>query len=252
MKVILIQATPNPLKAVARAARLCYSDLSIMDLVNTDNAQKEAELVGKIVSLGHHSVLEHASFTSGIEGISRATSHQLVRHRIASYSQQSQRYVKQKGQFPYVIPPSIQNNPGLSREYEKIMFTIQQLYDKCISQDIPAEDARYLLPNACETKIITTMNARELRHFFRLRCCRRAQWEIRELAKEMLRLLIEKAPALFQDAGPACLAGSCPEGSLSCGHTEEVRLEFRHLMDNAKLREDTEQNLKGKAKELAI
>ena len=231
MKVILLQATPDPLKAVAKAARLCYSSSNIMDLVNTDSAEEEAELVARIVSLGHHSVLEHASFTFGIEGISRVTSHQLVRHRIASYSQQSQRYVKQKGQFPYLIPPTIQNNPGLRIEYEKMMGTIQQLYDKCISQDIPAEDARYLLPNACETKVITTMNARELRHFFRLRCCRRAQWEIREMAKQMLRLVIEKAQALFQGAGPICLVGPCPEGSLGCGNPEEVRIEFRYLLD---------------------
>jgi thymidylate synthase (FAD) len=234
VKVILLQATPDPLKAVAKAARLCYSNLSITDLVNTDNAREDAELVARIVSLGHHSVLEHASFTFGIEGISRATSHQLVRHRIASYSQQSQRYVKQKGQFPYVIPSTIQDNPGLRIEYEKMMDTVQQLYDKCISQDIPAEDARYLLPNACETKIITTMNARQLRHFFRLRCCHRAQWEIREMAKQMLRVLIEEAPVLFQDTGPACLAGPCPEGSFTCGKTEEVHLEFRRLTDSIK------------------
>lgn len=230
MKVILLHGTPDPLKAVAKAARLCYSSLDILELVNTDNAQDEAGLVTRIVSSGHHSVLEHASFTFGIEGISRATSHQLVRHRIASYSQQSQRYVKQKGQFPYVIPPTVQNNSMLRPEYEKLMEAIQRLYDKCLSQGIPEEDARYLLPNACETKIITTMNARELRHFFRLRCCRRAQWEIREMAKQMLKLLIEKAPVLFQDAGPGCMVGPCPEGAFSCGKSEEVRLEFRHLL----------------------
>jgi len=232
MRVHLLQATPEPVKAVAKAARLCYSNKNIGDLIATDNMPGEIQLVKKIVSLGHHSVLEHASFTFGIEGISRATSHQLVRHRIASYSQQSQRYVIQKGQFPYITPPSIKDNPSLLADYEKTMQHIQQLYDRCLSAGIAPEDARYLLPNACETKIITTMNARELRHFFRLRCCFRAQWEIREVAKEMLKQVMQKAPALFQDAGPACLTGPCPEGTYSCGNTDRVREEYNYLKED--------------------
>jgi len=229
MRVYLLQFTPNPIETVARAARLCYSNKDIEALLQTTDIHEDSELVSKIISLGHHSVLEHASFTFGIEGISRATSHQLVRHRIASYSQQSQRYVRQKGQFSYIVPPSIQRNAALAEEYAHMMQLMQQFYDRCLAAGIPAEDARYILPNACETKIITTMNARELRHFFRLRCCYRAQWEIREMANNMLRLVAERAPVLFRDAGPACLTGSCPEGPYSCGRQEIVREEYSFI-----------------------
>ncbi len=181
------------------------------------------------MSLGHFSVLEHASFTFGIEGISRACSHQLVRHRLASYSQQSQRYVSQKERFEAVTPPSIACRPELRERYEGLLEEIHRVYGQFLDAGVPAEDARFVLPNAAATKLVVTMNARELHHFFNLRCCRRAQWEIRAVARDMLRLVRRKAPVLFAKAGPGCLRGACPEGAMTCGDMAKVREEYREL-----------------------
>jgi thymidylate synthase (FAD) len=162
--------------------------------------------------------------------VSRALTHQLVRHRIASYSQQSQRYVTMKN-FPYVTPPGLllqKQRAELLGRYQAMMNNLGQLYEEMLQAGVAAEDARYILPNACETKIVVTMNARELLHFFRLRCCNRAQWEIHGLADEVLRLAKEKAPTIFEHAGPGCLAGGCPEGKMSCGLTTEVREKYEH------------------------
>ncbi|HEX5772741.1 MAG TPA: FAD-dependent thymidylate synthase, partial [Geomobilimonas sp.] len=183
----------------------------------------------KIMSLGHQSVLEHASFTFGIEGISRVTSHQLVRHRVASYSQQSQRYVSHKERFGAVVPPTIAERPELLARFEAQLQALHQVYGEMVEAGIPAEDARYLLPNATETKILVTMNGRELLHFFELRCCERAQWEIRAMAVEMLRLVKGVAPTIFRDAGPGCLTAPCPEGTMTCGRIKEVREKFRTM-----------------------
>jgi thymidylate synthase (FAD) len=181
------------------------------------------------MSLGHQSVLEHASFTFGIEGISRVTSHQLVRHRVASFSQQSQRYVSHKERFAAVIPPTIEENPEAVSLFEAQLAAMHKAYAVMVEAGIPAEDARYILPNATETKIMVTMNARELLHFFHLRCCERAQWEIRAMAVEMLKLMKIAAPIIFRDAGPGCLAGPCPEGQFCCGKTSEVRDFFKTI-----------------------
>lgn len=229
MNVELLQYTPEPEKTVALAARLCYSPSSIGALCEQlDSAGIEAFLE-KIMSLGHHSVLEHASFTFGMEGISRVTTHQLVRHRIASFSQQSQRYVSHREGFAAVMPDTIAANPEASRLFASVSETIHSAYSSLLDLGIPAEDARYILPNATETKIIMTMNARELLHFFALRCCERAQWEIRRMSVEMLRLVKGVAPVIFRDAGPGCVAGPCPEGRFCCGKTAEVREFFRNM-----------------------
>lgn len=166
---------------------------------------------------GHESVLEHAVYTFEVKGVSRALTHQLVRHRVASYSQQSQRYVNME-KFEYVIPHSIENHPQFHRDvWEEHMESISEMYRELLDGGIPEEDARYILPNACTTNIIVTMNARELRHFFALRCCERAQWEIRELANRMLKICKEISPIIFDNAGPRCeQLGYCPE-SKSCG-----------------------------------
>ena len=227
MLVQLLTHTPQPEKIVAAAARLCYSDAGIQDLVAAPEHQ-QARLIEKILSLGHFSVLEHVSFSFGIEGISRACSHQLVRHRLASFSQQSQRYVTIKDQFPAVEPPTLQQHPELQQRYHALFTQVQQLYTDLIATGIPAEDARFVLPNATATKIVMTMNARELHHFFSLRCCQRAQWEIRAMAKQMLLRCRETAPLLFANAGPGCLRGACPEGKMCCGHMAEVRAEYAH------------------------
>jgi len=229
MNITLIEHTPNPELTVALAARLCYSPISIDDLREKLESTDIEQFLDKIMSLGHHSVLEHASFTFGIEGISRVTTHQLVRHRIASFSQQSQRYVSHKEHFTSIMPNSIAMDPDAREIFAFMSETVHKAYAQLIEIGIPAEDARYILPNATETKIIMTMNARELRHFFALRCCQRAQWEIREMSVEMLRQVKKIAPVIFRDSGPGCVSGPCPEGVFCCGQTTEVREFFKKL-----------------------
>ena len=217
MKITLINYSKKPERIVAEAARLCYSNESI-DKISQMSDEKIENLIKKIIRLGHESVLEHISFTFGIENISRITSHQLVRHRIASFSQKSQRYVKLNKTDQCIIPETITKNNSLKEKYKKVITINQQLYQELINKNIPAEDARYILPQSVSTSIIFTANARELRHFFRLRCCNRAQWEIREMATRMLEKVKKVAPYIFADAGPPCATGKCPEGELSCGH----------------------------------
>lgn len=232
MKVELVAYTPNPDAVCNVAAGTCVSeDIPVMEMsVNRYRALKGA------LKSGHESVVEHATFTFSIEGVSRALTHQLVRHRLASFSQQSQRYVNMTG-FDYVVPESVDDrvigqiqDPFANRsipitmrvEYDNIMKNLKNAYNRMIEHGIPEEDARYILPNACCTNIVVSMNARELKHFFALRCCSRAQWEIRELANKMLELVKEVAPVIFADAGASCVAtGRCPEGKKSCGRVKE-------------------------------
>ncbi len=228
MHVQLLTHTPDPERACAAAARLCYSAADIDQLL-AKSSDEQTSLLNKILKLGHFSVLEHASFTFGIEGISRACSHQLVRHRIASFSQQSQRYVSSEQGFPAVTPPSIAEKPELQAAFETFLAEAGQVYARLLDAGIPAEDARFVLPNAAETKLVMTMNARELHHFFQLRCCRRAQWEIRAMAKEMLRLARQAAPVIFATSGPGCLNAACPEGAMTCGAIKDVREEYANL-----------------------
>ena len=268
LKVKIIAHTPEPDKVVAQAGKLCYSAVGVDEITQKLTEEEIARYVNMLASIGHESPLEHVSFTFAIEGISRACTHQIVRHRIASYSQQSQRYVKLE-QFEYIIPPAIEKNPEAKRIFIETMKRDQEAYDElvdllledilidkhaadygsCIREilkenpdavpdrskvlDLYAEnfledyrkaekqaieDARYVFPNACETKIVITMNARSLLHFFNVRCCNRAQWEIREMATEMLKECKKIAPALFKKAGPDCVYGKCGEGKMSCKH----------------------------------
>lgn len=223
MKVILLEHTPEPERLVAAAARLCYSAKAADELLQDFTPDKVASFVNKLVSLGHESPMEHVSFTFAIDGISRACSHQLVRHRVgASYSQKSQRYVKEK-QFEYVMPPKIAARPDLAAKFEQAMFDMQHVYEQLLAADVPAEDARFVLPNAATTSLVLTMNVRSLWHFFQLRCCQRAQWEIRALANAMLAEVRQVAPLLFAKAGPTCESmGICFEGSMSCGRCANV------------------------------
>ena len=215
MKVKLLNYSPNPEKMIAAAARLCYTSKEIDELLEDLTEEKVEKFINKLISLGHESPLEHITFTFGIEGISRACSHQLVRHRIASYSQKSQRYVDESG-FKYVIPQSIIDKDMVD-EYNYLMYHIEEVYKDLKAAGVEAEDARMVLPNACETSIIVTMNVRSLLNFFKHRTCRRAQWEIRKLAIEMLKICKEISPRLFNKAGASCIRGSCSEGSMSCG-----------------------------------
>jgi len=216
-KVKLICHTPEPERTVAMAARLCYSPVGAEQLADNMKPEQVNALVRKIVDLGHASTLEHVTFTFAIEGVSRVLTHQLVRHRIASYSQQSQRYVGEHD-FEYILPPSIAGNQEAEKIFDDLMGTIRQTYDRLTELGVHKEDARYCLANATETKIVVTMNARALLHFFQLRCCARAQWEIRSLAELMLQEVRRVAPLLFAKAGPTCETdGICGEGDLGCG-----------------------------------
>ena len=170
------------------------------------------------MSAGHTSTLEHASYTFAVDGVSRALTHQLVRHRIASFNQQSQRYVKFTDGLATVKPESVAANEETNAVFDEAIAAAIEAYEKLLAAGVPAEDARYLLPNAAETKIVITMNVRELLHFFSLRCCNRAQWEIREMAHRMLELAKPTAPFVFMDAGAPCIRGNCPEGKMTCGN----------------------------------
>lgn len=256
MKVKLLSYTPEPEKLVATAAKLCYSSSDIESLRDGLTEDKISDFIDMLTSIGHESVMEHVCFTFGVEGISRACSHQLVRHRIASYSQKSQRYVNENG-FEFITPPSIADIPEAKSEYDRVIAEITESYEKLaailtdkhtaefIAQGLDEktarskasklanEDARFLLPNACETKIVVSMNVRSLFNFFRHRCCNRAQWEIRAVANEMLRQCLEVAPHIFAHAGPSCVAeGKCPEGKMTCGKINEVREFFSAMKTN--------------------
>ena len=253
MKVELLRYTPDGEKLIASAAKLCYSPVGIEEIEKNLDEENIESFLKMLVDLGHESPIEHISFTFGVEGVSRTLSHQLVRHRIASFSQQSQRYVK-LDQFEYIIPPSIEEEDEAKKIFIEAMEKDQEYYNKITEilfkkhfeeymkngklSEVEAkrkaekraiEDARYVFPNACETKIVFTMNARSLMNFFRLRTCERAQWEIRELAIEMLKEVKKVYPNLFKNAGPGCLKGSCPEGNMSCGNIIKVREKFNEL-----------------------
>ena len=274
MTVRLIAHTPEPEKVVAAAAKLCYSDAHITDLLDGLDEEKTARFLTMLSDLGHASPIEHASFTFGIEGVSRTLLAQITRHRIASFSVQSQRYVR-LDDFRYVIPPEIEAIPeakaafieSMNEDAKRYLDLVQKLEDghtssililkvskfrinflredghtaRLMAEGLPEkqarakaskqanEDARFVLPNACETKMVVTMNARSLQNFFHLRCCNRAQWEIRQLAEEMLRLVYPVAPHIFRTAGPACVSGPCPEGKMCCGRTAEVRARYAAL-----------------------
>lgn len=216
MQVELLYHTPDPERAIATAARLCYAPVGAAELMETMSEERVRSVLSTIMSSGHFSTLEHASFTFAIDGVSRALTHQLVRHRLASFNQQSQRYVQFKDGLPYIKPESIAQIPEADELFEDVMDAVGAAYERMLDLDIPAEDARFILPNAIETKIVTTMNARELLHFFEVRCCNRAQWEIRELAHAMLALVQPVAPFIFLDAGAPCVRTNCPEGKMSC------------------------------------
>ena len=217
LRVELLYHTPDPERAIATAARLCYAPIGASELIESMSPERMYSVLSTVLAGGHFSTLEHASYTFAIEGVSRTLTHQLVRHRIASYEQQSQRYVKYKDGIEVIKPESIAADEAASARFDELMAAIQDAYQEFLDAGIPAEDARYVLPNATETKLVMTMNARELRHFFSIRCCNRAQWEIRDMAWQMLELVRPTAPFVFAEAGPGCVKGGCPEGKMCCG-----------------------------------
>ena len=230
-KVKLIRYTPAPEELVAMAAKLCYSASDLDDLGEGVAKKDQTKFINRLMDMGHLSPVEHASFTFGIEGVSRSFLAQVTRHRIASFSVQSQRYVAlgdDETGFDYIVPPAIEalgeeDAAEYRRQMEQMNAWYQAWRKKLGDGEKSNEDARFVLPNAAATRMLVTMNARELTHFLSLRCCSRAQWEIRSVAWQMLALAYEAAPALFEDAGPGCLRGPCPEGKKCCGKTAEVR-----------------------------
>jgi thymidylate synthase (FAD) len=223
MKVELLDHTREPEKIVAAAGRLCYYNKADIDTLMHDlTPDKINDMVTKLAAMHHESPFEHCSFTFGIEGVSRALTHQLVRHRIASYDQRSQRYCAE-GNFEAVLPATIEKNDEARIAFRGLMADTNNVYQKLVALGIPKEDARMVLPNACETKILVTMNARSLYHFFNLRCCTRAQWEIRDMANEMLVILKKDFPILFGNAGPSCVNGFCPEEDKCCGRAPTLQ-----------------------------
>ncbi len=215
MNVKLIGFTPDPEKIPAMAAKLTHSKTKPEELDKTSKKELQA-ILEHVTNLGHTSVVEHTNFTFAISNVSRSLTHQLVRHRIASYSQQSQRYVN-FNEPNYVTPPKIEKDKKMKKAYEETMENIWDQYNKLLEMGIPAEDSRYVLPNAACTNIIVTMNARSLLNFFDLRCCLHAQWEIRQLANKMLQEVKKIAPTIFKKAGPACKSkGICPENKKDC------------------------------------
>lgn len=252
VKVKLLRYTPDGEKLIASAAKLCYSSTGISEVEENLEEDSIESFLTLLMDIGHESPVEHVSFTFGIEGVSRTLSHQLVRHRIASFSQQSQRYVKLE-QFEYIVPPAIEEDEKAKEIFHKAMKEDQKHYDEIVdilykkhykdfideglsekqsnsrAEKQAIEDARYVFPNACETKVVVSMNARSLMNFFRLRTCNRAQWEIRTLAISMLKEVKKVYPILFKNAGPGCLNGPCPEGNMTCGKIVEVRESFERM-----------------------
>ena len=218
MNVELLQYPESPERAVATAARLCYAPVGAKELMETMPPERVQSVLSTIMKSGHFSTLEHVSYTFAVDGVSRALTHQLVRHRLASFNRQSQRYVKYTKGVETVTTHTVEENKEAQAVFDEASEAVIEGYQKLLDMGIPAEDARYLLPNAAETKIVITMNIRELLHFFSLRCCNRAQWEIRELAHKMLELVKPTAPYIFMDAGAPCVRGNCPEGKMTCGN----------------------------------
>ena len=258
MKVYLLAHTEMPEKIVASAAKLCYSDADVETLMDGLTEEKTESFVQKLADMGHESPVEHASFTFAIEGVSRSLLAQITRHRLASYSVQSQRYVR-LDDFKYVTPPAISADEEILKLFNEAMQRDAETYEKIsdllkakyVKENIASgmtekaadkaaekkaiEDARFVLPNACTTNMVLTMNVRSLRHLFQLRCCNRAQWEIHALADEMLKLSYAAAPSLFVKAGPSCVAlGYCPEGKMTCGKLKEVKERYAKMKEEAK------------------
>jgi thymidylate synthase (FAD) len=225
MKVKLLAYTKNPEQVVAAAIRQCYAAVGAKELKKKIDKETRQRLIRQVLASGHTSTLEHASFTFAIEGVGRVTEIQLIRHRVGtSFSIQSGRYVK-RGNAKFTIPVSIQNDKEILPKYKKILKEVQSLYNEMIDKGIKAEDARYLQPQSLQTKIVVTMNARALLHFLELRCCRRAQWEIQQLANLMLAEVRKVAPIIFEKAGASCVTtGICWEGEkMSCGLYKNIK-----------------------------
>ena len=216
--VKLISKPKNLLRTIYTACRTCYSADSPVNIYdNADDEEKMLKLINRVISSGHYSTIEHIQISFAISNVSRACTHQLVRHRHMSFSQKSQRYVKEKGQFDYIIPPTIERDENLKSKFEDFMTKISQMYLEFTEAGIPAEDARFILPNACSSSLVASLNLREMIHLANLRLCTRAQYEIRMMTKAMCDALIKEEPWLKDYLVPKCVRlGYCDEDK-SCG-----------------------------------
>jgi len=232
LKINLLRYTTDAELLCGAAALTSTRSGTPSEILAKIDSETAKRITKRVTGYGHISVIEHASFTFSIEGVSRVLTHQLIRHRIASYTQQSQRFVAYNTLEKYVTPPSISERMEAKKIFDETLEKISETYQKLLKLGIKKEDARFILPNAAKTNIIVTMNARELRHFFNMRCCTRSQWEIREVAIEMLKQAKKTAPALFENAGPSCVElGYCPEGKIKppeC-NVEEIKKRFRSM-----------------------
>lgn len=237
MSVQLITMTPDAEALIYSACKQCTSQDDAAEVFGAcvhgecDGAfpiisrQDQHKLIRRVLDSGHASTVEHVSFSFAISGVSRALSHQLVRHRIASYSQQSQRYVSCEDGFEFVLPESV-STANQRANFHIVMANIAGFYRQMVAAGVPPEDARFVLPNACATKIVVTMNCRALLHFFEERTCNRAQWEIRAMAKAMLAICKDKLPVVFSNAGPKCKRlGRCPEARPCRQHVDQMAKE---------------------------
>ncbi len=230
MKVSLVVHTPDPDRLCAQAALVSKWPKGWSEFKDLWNDKTDMRHLTDAIEKGHVSVIEHACFTFSLEGISRSCSHQTVRHRIASHTQQSQRYVHLQDPDAFVIPETIQENEKARKLFQEQLKAQFSTYERLIDLGIPKEDARFVMPNATKTNIMVTMNARELLHFFALRCCERTQWELREVAWKMLTLAKKVAPLIFSKGGPSCVQlGFCPEGDLTCGKIKEIKEKAANL-----------------------
>lgn len=225
LKVTLLSYTADPEENVVAAIRQCYSSVGAEELKEKTTEEVRKRLIKQVIGSGHTSTLEHASFTFALDGVSRVTEIHLIRHRIASFSIQSGRYVK-RGDAAYRVPPKIKalKDKKLLEKYLTHLEKTQELYNELIEAEIPAEDARYCQPQSIQVKIVMSMNARELLHFFSLRTCTRAQWEVQEVARLMLKEVRKVAPTIFENAGPPCISEKlCDQGKLSCGIWKNIK-----------------------------
>ena len=226
LSVELISMPDNMLKTIYTACKTCYSaKLPYENYLNAPDEEKMLELIKRVIGSGHYSTIEHIQLTFAVQNVSRACTHQLVRHRHMSFSQKSQRYVKERGEFDYIMPKTIEKNPKLKEKFEEFILNTSNLYQEFIEAGIPAEDARFVMPNAAASSLVTSLNLREMIHLAHLRLCTRAQYEIRIMVKKMCEELIKEEPWLKKYLVPKCESlGYCDEDK-SCGR-KKVKAEF--------------------------
>ncbi|HXW76465.1 MAG TPA: FAD-dependent thymidylate synthase [Candidatus Eremiobacteraceae bacterium] len=247
VRVMLLEKSPNPTAMTATAARTCYSANAPDAIVKRWDAKPEDMLatVERVRNAGHHSTLEHNIYVFAVTGLSRAATHQLVRHRHLQFDQQSQRYLAFKhADFPFVKPKKIASLPALSERFDRLMADIGAAYGEMLAAGVPGEDARFVLPNAAASQLVVSGNARAWYEFLTLRTCNMAQWEIREMSFQVLRILKREDPVLFKDAGATCVRGYCnePEGPRCPRYIAVIKAQLREARNAERWMEQAGKN----------